>query len=297
MTKTFCFLLFICMGFKSQGQHYPPGKVFRITSSRNMFPDSLRNVQPRVYDDKTYTAAEHYNDSTVFIFVPDYYDKTKATNFVFWFHGWNNNIDSALSQFQLLEQFYAAHQNAIFVFPEGPKNAPDSYCGKWEQKRAFTSFYINDIWMFLSNEKILVGGYGPDATITLAGHSGAYRVIGKIDQGNDHLVAEIILFDALYGEIDGFVDFALRIHRQLSSKAPKKFINIYTDNGGTQQNSLDFLKTLDSLHIPYLHKEEDELVSGDLKNNRIIFLHSKKTHNEVITNNRNFERFLKKEAY
>ena len=51
---------------------------------------------------------------------------------------------------------------------------------------------------------------------------------------------------------------------------------------------------LDSLHIAYLHKEEDALTGEDLKTNRIIFLHSKKGHNEVITSNRNFERFLKK---
>ncbi len=280
MVKTFCCLLLICTTFYSNAQKYPPGKILRITSNHSMFPDSLRNVQPRVYGGKTYTAAEHYSDSSVFIFVPDYFDKTKYFEFVFWFHGWNNNIDSALSQFQLLEQFYAAHQNAIFVFPEGPKNAPDSYGGKLEKGNGFFKLYtdiVNALFIKLGIEKVF-------APIVLAGHSGAYRVMGKISETLPHRwFPKIFLFDALYGEIESYLTYA---------KSQFKLINIYTDDGGTKQNSLDFLKTLDSLHIPYLHKEEDEVTTKELKSNNIIFLHSKKGHNEVITSNRNFERFL-----
>ncbi len=247
-----------------------------------MFPDSLRNVQPRVYGGKTYSAAEHYSDSSVFIFVPDYFNKSKYYEFIFWFHGWNHSIDSALSQFQLLEQFYAAHQNAIFIFPEGPKNAPDSYGGKLEKPGEF-SLLAADVFQFLYKKKV-VKRKADVAAITLAGHSGAYKVISKIASQNSFMDSKkVILFDALYGEIENYLAYA---KRQL------KLINIYTEDGGTKQKSLDFLKALDSLHIPYLHKEEDEVTSKELRGNNIIFLHSKKRHNEVITSNRNFERFL-----
>jgi len=95
------------------------GKSFRITSAHSMFPDSLRNAEPRIYDNKTYTAAEHYSDSSAYIFVPAYFDKTKPFHFVFWFHGWGNNIDSALIEYKLKEKFDAAHLNAIFIFLKG----------------------------------------------------------------------------------------------------------------------------------------------------------------------------------
>jgi len=285
MIKTFCCLLLLCVCLCGLSQQYPPGKVYRITSSHSMFPDSLRNAQPRVYDGKTYAAAEHYSDSSVFIFVPDYFDKKKPASFLFWFHGWTNNIDSALARFQVLDQFYTAHQNAIFIFPEGPKNAPDSYGGKLEKPGVFT-LLLQDVLDFLSSKKQVAKKYQP-AAIMLAGHSGAYRVMGKITGANPSLnIAEIYLFDALYGEIENYLAFA---------KRPVRFINIYTDNGGTKQNSIDFSRTMDSLHIPYLHKEEDDLTKEDLKNNPIIFLHSKKGHSDVIDNNRNFERFLRKE--
>ena len=59
---------------------------------------------------------------------------TEKINFVVYFHGWNNNIDSACAQFDLIEQFCESNKNAIFVFPEGPKNSPDSFGGKLEEK-------------------------------------------------------------------------------------------------------------------------------------------------------------------
>jgi len=117
-----------------------------------MFPDSLRNASPRFYDGKTYAATEHYSDSSAYIFVPDYFDRTKPFDFVFWFHGWGNNIDTALVQYQLQQQFYAAHLNAVFIFPEGPKNAPDSYGGKFEQPKIFDLF-VKDIEQHLQQEE------------------------------------------------------------------------------------------------------------------------------------------------
>ncbi len=65
---------------------------------------------------------------------------TEKINFVVYFHGWNNNIDSACAQFDLIEQFSESNKNAIFVFPEGPKNSPDSFGGKVRRKRWFEKF-------------------------------------------------------------------------------------------------------------------------------------------------------------
>jgi len=292
MIKSLCCIACLLIFISAIAQPYPPGKVLRISSSHSMFPDSLRNAQPRVYNGKTYSAAQHYSDSSVFIFVPDYFDQKKPMNLVFWFHGWSSNIDTSLVKFQLVEQFYASQRNAIFIFPEGPKNAPDSYGGKLETKAEFYKLG-RDVLPYIPSEKVF--GFSTKQaketlfpiTITLAGHSGAYRVMGKI-LANGSPIEEVFLFDGLYGEIEAYQSFAVK-------QPQKRFINIYTDNGGTKQNSLDFLLQLDSLNVPYLHKEEDALTTEDLKTNRIIFLHSKMGHNEVITNNSNFERFLKKD--
>jgi hypothetical protein len=70
-------------------------------------------------------------------------------------------------------------------------------------------------------------------------------------------------------------------------------VHIYTNNGGTLENSLAFLQVLDSLGISYLHKDEDDITQREIIENRIVFLHSKLGHNDVITDRDNFTRLLK----
>jgi hypothetical protein len=69
-------------------------------------------------------------------------------------------------------------------------------------------------------------------------------------------------------------------------------INIYTDNGGTLQNSKDLMVEMDAWEWKYIQKQEEDITAGDLKNNKLIFIHSKVEHNDVVTSNNNFQRFL-----
>ncbi len=255
---------------------------FRITSAYSMFPDSLRNAEPRVYDNKIFAAKEHYSDSSIYIYVPSYFNKNKPYQFVFWFHGWGNNIDSALVQYKLQEQFDAAHLNAIFIFPEGPKNSPDSYGGKFEKQNVFNSF-TNEVCSFLFKKKV-INSYTTFQLI-LAGHSGAYRVMSYILLHSSFTCKGFLLFDALYEEQEKFAMY-LQQHQQC------KMINIYTDNGGTMQNSKGLMLDMDAWKWKYSSKEETDITVQDLKNNRIVFIHSKNKHNGVVAGNNNFQRFL-----
>ncbi|OIR08333.1 hypothetical protein GALL_95010 [mine drainage metagenome] len=247
-----------------------------------MFPDSLRNAVPRIYEGKTYSAKEHYSDSSTYIFVPDYFNKTRPFQFVLWFHGWGNNIDSALAQYKLQQQFYAAHLNAIFIFPEGPKNSPDSYAGKFEKPDTF-NFFMKDVNTFLLKEKIITKNIIPE--LIYAGHSGAYRAIAYLLLHSSFRCKAILLFDALYAEQEKFAMY-------LQQHSNCKMIDIYTDNGGTLQNSKNLAIDMLAWKWKFIDKEEEDCTANDLKNNRIIFLHSKKQHNDVVTSYNNFQRFL-----
>ncbi len=261
------------------------GKLIRFASAYSMFPDSARS-NGHNYNGQHYDAVAHYNDSSVLIYVPKQFSSKKKINLVCWFHGWGNSIDSACKQYQLLEQFDASGRNAIFIFPEGPKNAPDSYGGKLEQPQVFQQL-INEVITKLANNKIISAA--PvfsinDYDITLAGHSGAYRVISRII--NKTPVAEVILFDAMYGENDAYL--------QWLSAQDHRFINIYTKDGGTFDNShLIMNKLADSLHIPMISVNEEAANDQLLRTQQKVFIFSSKGHNEVITNNRNWEKFLR----
>lgn len=278
--------LFICVisiNTNAQNNIAADGKSFRISSHYSMFPDSLRNAEPRVYDGKTYTAPEHYNDSSAYIFVPDYFDKTKPFHFVFWFHGWSNNIDSALLQYRLQQQFYAAHLNAIFVFPEGPKNSPDSYAGKFEQPGIFNNF-MKDVRNYLLQQK-MISSNNKSFDLVYSGHSGAYRAMGYLLLHSTYPCKGILLFDALYDEQEKFAMY-------LQQHPDCKLIDIYTDNGGTLQNSKNLAVDMAAWKWNFVEKEENDFAREDVKNNRAVFLHSKMKHNDVVTNLNNFQRFL-----
>lgn len=275
----FVFILFYTQIYSQQG------KVIRFSSTHAMFPDSAR-LHGYAYNGKQYASTTHYTDSSVLIYVPDYFSDKGKINLVYWFHGWGNNIDSACFQFQLLEQFQSSQRNAIFIFPEGPKNAPDSYGGKLENPEVFQYLTKEVVEKLCENSVIKKNRLFQinDYSISLAGHSGAYRVISKII--NKTQISEVILFDALYG---GNIDYL-----QWLSNPEHRFINIYTKDGGTFENSQLILNKLtDSLHVPVLSVTEDDINETLLVSNRKLFIFSNVGHNEVITHSLNWKRFLR----
>ncbi len=259
------------------------GKVFIPQFSSAPFPHTKR-ISGHTYKNQLFSAEEHYSDSSVLIFVPKGFKSSNSTNIVVYFHGWYNNIDSACAQFKLIEQFSESNKNAIFVFPEGPKNSPDSFGGKMEDKDGLKNL-VTDVLKFLKKKKIISATNVGD--IILAGHSGAYRAIAySVDQGGlTKNISDVILFDALYSETEKFLNWI--------EKFNGKFINIYTDHGGTVEETEQLMNGLDSLKIPFLKTEEKEMIQSHLENNRLISIHSDLSHNEVIATRSQFREYLK----
>ena len=168
---TFLILFFISTICHSMELKTIPGigQLSIIESSNSMFPHPSR-VDGHTYKDSLYSFKGHYNDSSVGIFLPEKFHSTDSIDLVFYFHGWNNNINKAIEKFKLLEQFAQSSKNAVFLFPEGPKNAPDSFGGKLEEENVFKSL-VADVLDFLHNENKTTST--KPGLIILAGHSGA----------------------------------------------------------------------------------------------------------------------------
>lgn len=247
------------------------------------FP-AVERINGHVYNNQTFSYEEHYTDSSVAIFIPNGFKTGDATNFIVYFHGWYNNIDSACAQSKLIEQFSKSNKNAIFIFPEGPKNSPDSYGGRLEEKDGLKNL-INDVTKFLTEKGKLnspiVGN------IILAGHSGAYRVISfcLMRGGLTENISDVFLFDALYGETEKYSHWIENYNG--------RFINIYTDNGGTKKETESLMDDLNGWGISYFKTEEKELIPDDLSKNKLIFIHTDLTHNEVIAVRNQFLNYLK----
>lgn len=273
------FLLPICLLAQT-------GKTFQFQAKNAMFPDTARAAGHQ-YQGKQFPAALHYQDSSVLVHVPAHFKPSKPFELVFWFHGWYNNIDSATAYFRLLEQFDASARNAIFVFPEGPKNAPDSYGGKLEQPGVFDAL-VQEVLTSLQHQKILKQKQLPlakDLEITLAGHSGAYRVISKIIAYAK--IQEVFLFDALYGGNDNYMKW-------MAASEKHRFINIYTKDGGTLDNSMLVAKELKTKwDLNPVLVDEKKLTNLQLLYSQILFIYSPLQHNEVVGYENNLQRYLK----
>ncbi|MGZ3880851.1 MAG: hypothetical protein ACXVBF_05915, partial [Flavisolibacter sp.] len=248
-------------------------KTVRFTSRYTSFPDSGRS-NGHTYDSVFYSTRDHYSDSSVLLVVPDNLRRKNKVDLIFWFHGWNNNIDTANQFYELEKQFLSSRRNTILVLSETAKNVPDSYGGKLEQPGDFSRL-VSDVLYHLKKEH-LVENKAVAGSITLAGHSGAYRVIAYILSNGGAPVEEVYLFDALYSQVDKFLSW-------IQQNKGYRFVNWYTNHGGgTDEVSIQMMQQLDQLHLPYKLVEETTINSNDIKSNRILFVHSPREHNVII---------------
>ena len=273
--------LFLLISSGSFAQEIPGAVTFHIYSPHTSFPDTGR-ANGHLYDSVLYTANEHYRDSTVLIIAPKNLDAKKKIDMVFWFHGWRNSVDNAAAYYELTKQFIASKRNAVLVLAETARNAPDSYGGKLEAPGDFKAM-VADVLQGLKMQK-LIPQKCTSGHILLGGHSGAYRVMARIIKNGGMPIDDVMLFDALYAETDIFMDW-------IKADPGHRFINLYTDHGGTEDETKAMEKLVDEADINNFEVEEKALVPAQLSAHPIIFIHSLKQHNDIV-NQDNFRLML-----
>jgi hypothetical protein len=269
-------------------------QVLHFSSSHTSFPDTGR-MNGHLYDSVLYSASEHYHDSSVMLIVPAQLKTEKKVDLVFWFHGWRNNINTAAEFYGLTIQFIASHRNAILVLAETAKNSPDSYGGKLEQPGVFKDL-VQDVMNELKIKK-LVDHKSKAGNIILAGHSGAFRVIGYILQNGGLPVQEVFLFDALYGQLDKYTNWIYteppHSAKWINAEPYRHFVHWFTNHGGGTDEMTDTLiQSLKVHHTDYSLVEELNIQPKIIKNNRILFVHSLREHNVIINDPDNFQLLL-----
>jgi hypothetical protein len=261
------------------------GRLIIAAFASAPFPHPAR-AEGHTYEGKLYSRADHYADNTVALFIPKGFRETGRVDFVVHFHGWNNTVAGTLGTYHLIEQLVASGKNAVLVVPEGPHDAPDSFGGKLEDLDGFRHF-MDEVVATLHAR----AGWGTkDFTvgrIILSGHSGGYHVIaGILDHGGLTKNAdEVWLFDALYGQTDSFLSWSDRTHGRL--------LTLYTDHGGTKDESEKLKARLAARGTALLATEERAIAVDALKINQFGFIHTDLEHNDVMDKRGEFTLFLK----
>ena len=268
------------------GQLSTKGKMIQLNLENAPFPH-IHRLNGYTFKQKFFPAGKHYSDNTVLIYIPSTFKKQKKINYVVYLHGWYNNVNKAVQEFKLIQQFENSTKNAILIIPQSAKNAPDSFGGKLEDKNGFK------LMMFEIHKKLFTGKSNPlekIGKITLCGHSGAFHPMAAILKvgGLTDKINEVILFDGLYAKLQNFMDWII--------KHKKKFINIYTQNC-TKNLSDIFRKQLQIKGLNPVKILEDKINNNDIKNEKLLFIESTNQHNEVVYKNNNLSRFLKSTSF
>jgi hypothetical protein len=246
------------------------------------FPHPQR-AEGHTYQGKLYAADPHYRDDTVAIFIPENFRAGAQVDFVVHFHGWFNHVSKTLADYKLIEQFVESRRNAVLVVPEGPRDAPDSFGGKLEDRDGFKRF-MADVLAALRAEPRF--GRAELGDIILSGHSGGYHVTAFIlaQGGLPERVKEVWLFDALYGQTEKFTAWQSRFHGRL--------LNIYTEHGGTKEETEKLMADLKSRAAPFFAGKDTEAKPEDLRTHALVFLSTDLAHDDVLAKRKTFRRFL-----
>ena len=261
-----------------------PGRLIVTPFGTAPFPHPARAAGYK-YHDQFYSAKDHYSDSSVALFIPENFRANGPIDLVVHFHGWNNTVATTLDHYQLAQQLAASGKNVVLVVPEGPHNSPDSFGGKLEDTNGFRNF-VGEVLATLAANGVIADTNGALGNIILSGHSGGYHVMSEIlDHGGlSQNIKEVWLFDALYGGTDNFLAWQQHENGRL--------VDIYTDHGGTKEETLRLMKLLQDEKVPILSGTDDSVTSEELQTNRLIFLHSDLIHNDVVAKRKAFQQFL-----
>src|SRR5207253_54822 len=84
--------------------------------------------------------------------------------------------------------------------------------------------------------------------------------------------------------------------QELASKGGR-LPDICTDGGGTTSETVRLISLLKNRGTPVLTAEISKATPHDLKTNKLIFLHTDMTHNEVLEKRKTFTEFLETSCF
>lgn len=231
-----------------------------------------------------FAADPHYRDSTVGIFIPAGFKSGETVDFVVHFHGHRNHVAQVFEQFDLSGEMRKSGRNAMLIVPQGPKDAPDSGCGKLEHDPGSLQALLNEVIEFLTSEqRITTKRIG---RVVLSAHSGGYQVAGAILARGElrEQITDLLLFDATYGQLEAFASFCKRDKK-------RRLVSIFTDHLAPE--NFDLITMLQESDVGFRAIMEAELTDDLLKDRRPLLVHTLDlAHNDVVSKRNYFARFL-----
>ncbi len=235
---------------------------------------------------------------SVLVYVPANFDPTPPVAVAVYLHGWYNciancagDVDTACTPggpprkaSKIISQFEGSKRNALLVLPEAKFDQPSGDPGNLEKPNGFKTL-LGEVLQKMA--PVL----GPLTTadighLVVAGHSGAYLATAAIASGGGLPVHEVWLLDSLYGSEPAFLAWIKQNIAAFGSDNPaRRFFDVYTDNGGTMDNSQAFVPQVAAL-LPkgspaLLHDPTTATWPQASYHHGVLFKHSALSHDGV----------------
>ena len=206
-----------------------------------------------------YWEDETYSDSRVLLHIPKGFDIRRPSLLIVFFHGHGAQLaDDVYLRQQVPAQISSSGVNAVLVAPQLAFNAADSSAGKLWQPGAFARF-LGEAAQHLAKlhgDPRSVRSFASMPVVIVAYSGGYLATAWSVHHGGlTNRLRGVVLFDALYGELDTFADW---IQRQKSAF----FISTYSHS--TQWRNGELQRLLTEREIGYTTALEPRLLPGSI---------------------------------
>jgi hypothetical protein len=234
-----------------------------------------------------YWEDETFNDPRVLLHIPKGFDVRRPSVMIIFFHGHRATIDRDVRDRQRVPaQISASGLNAVLVAPQFAVNAPDSSAGRFWEPGAFGRFLgeaAQELGRMHGDPRAVRAFTG--MPVIIVAYSGGYlpTAWSLVNGGVERRLRGLVLFDALYGELDTFADWIKRdrsaffvssytkstqsLNMELQRILAEREVTFSTSlQGALRQGSVTFLAAADAKHRDFVtHAWVDSPIEDLLK--------------------------------
>lgn len=257
-------------GLKMEWQVDDNGATAIVPMSNAPFPHASRQNGFKG-SSRQFPRDPHYTDSSVALFVPRGYRKSASADVLVYLHGHMGELRRSMARHRIREMVAASGKNVVLIFPQGPKNAADSGCGKLEDPGGLQRLVEEAAARLHADGK--TGGTAI-GRLAIAGHSGAYRGISFcIEHGGcAGKLADVGLLDASYGRLDAFVAWRTK-------QRSGRLFSVFTDH--LAKENVYLMTHLRQHGIDYELRAESDVDAATMAKAPVLFVHAEKSSHDA----------------
>jgi hypothetical protein len=221
-----------------------------------------------------YWEDQTFNDPRVLLHIPKGFDARRPSLMIIFFHGHRATIGRDVrDRQQVPAQISTSGLNAVLVAPQFAVNASDSSAGRFWQPGAFGRFLGEAAQQLgrMHGDRRTVRTFASMPVVIVA-YSGGYlpTAWSLVRGGLEKRLRGVVLFDALYGELDTFADW-------IESDRSAFFVSSYTSS--TRGRNMELQRILTEREVGF-----GTSLQGDLRQGSVTFLPTADAkHDDFVT--------------